>query len=245
MFTKSVMLFLSTMIITTKVLATSCVDSADDYAYYDNKVAAKEINDLRSQYYVLSYTWSPNHCAKVSAKSKKAGAKNYLQCANKNKFGYILHGLWPQGGLKSKRGYPRACGGDKPKIPRAQLAPYLCMTPSAWLLQHEYEYHGTCMPSASLKTPSGYFDQAKKMHQTLVLPTKELKHSAASFRWWYKNNPQLAQGSVQYWHGGSEWQVCYDQQFNSRVCPANGNKSTGGLNAAKPMEQYTSKSSHK
>lgn len=216
--------FLMTSLLAMQTFANSCVDKSDSYTDYDNKVAAKEINDLRSQYYVLSYSWSPRHCAKVSNKSKKPGGKNYLQCATNNKFGYILHGLWPQGAKQSKRDYPRACGGDQPKIPRAKLAPYLCMTPSVWLLQHEYEYHGTCMPNKALKSPTGYLDQAKKLHDTLVLPKVELKKNEASFNWWYKNNPHLKAQGIQYWRAGNEWQVCYDTNFNSMVCPNNESK---------------------
>jgi ribonuclease T2 len=220
----NIMLFLVTLAFGPQAVANSCVDRSDSYEDYDNKIISKEINNLPSQYYILSYSWSPNHCKKVSSKSKKAGGKNYLQCVKNNKFGYILHGLWPQGAIQSKRNYPRACKGDKPKIPRAKLAPFLCMTPSVWLLQHEYEYHGTCMPNKELRTPTGYLEQAKKLHDVLELPKVELKSSEASFRWWYKNNPHLKAGAVQYWRGANEWQMCYDTNFTAMVCPSNQSK---------------------
>jgi ribonuclease T2 len=203
------------------ILANSCVDNKDSFSQYNETINDKSINNIPSQYYVLSYSWAASHCAKVSSKSKEPGSKNYLQCHSNATFDYILHGLWPQGDISGTQGYPRACAGDQGKIPRQVLSKYLCMTPSVWLLQHEYENHGTCMPTSDLKTPQGYLGKAKQLHDQLVLPSKQLSNTQASFQWWYSSNPQLAQGALQYASKSREWQVCYDQSFRSMICPVN------------------------
>ncbi|MGB1238123.1 MAG: ribonuclease T2 family protein, partial [Pseudomonadales bacterium] len=153
----------------------------------------------------------------ASNESVQPGQRNYLQCASGKDFGYILHGLWPQGEIGS-RNYPRACLGDQPKIPAEQLEKYLCMTPSKALLQHEYEYHGTCMPTAQLRTPQGYFNKAQQLHRQLNLPQEPLQNRTSSYRWWYENNPHLVPGSVKYAAKSREWRLCYDSHFKSMAC---------------------------
>ena len=208
--------------LSTVVAGNSCVDKLDSYSDYDNSPDRRDIKSLRPEYYLLSYSWSPGYCQKASTFSKRAGGKNYLQCASGRAFGYILHGLWPQGHTDGSAVNPRACLGNQGKIARTQLQPFLCMTPSVWLLQHQYEYHGTCMPDANLRTPTGYFTKAQAMHQQLKLPLQQLSFTASNLNWWYSNNPQLASGSIKYWQKGKEWQICYDRQFKSVSCPATG-----------------------
>lgn len=201
--------------------ASACLDLRDSYSDYDNKVKRSDIRPLSSEYYLLSYSWAPRFCKKASKNSKKVGKRNYLQCNSGKQFGYILHGLWPQGKLNGEGGYPRACLGDQPKIAKKILAPYLCMTPSVWLLQHEYEYHGTCMAAADLRSPQGYLDKALELHQTLNFPNKELGNHKASFHWWYINNPALPDGAIKFANKSKEWQFCFDRDFSPMSCPSN------------------------
>ncbi len=199
--------------------AEQCFSPVDTYSEYDERIPARQINDIQSDYYVLSYSWAPDFCAhKAKPDSKKPGKRNYLQCASDFTFGYILHGLWPQGSKEQRGNYPRACEGDQPKIPRAVLNKYLCMTPSVWLLQHEYEYHGTCMHDESLETPDAYFSTALRLHSQLTFPQKKLKNNQAGIQWWLDNNPHLTRESIQYASGLNEWQFCYDNHFNATNC---------------------------
>ena len=200
-------------------LAISCVDSRDTYADYDNDISQRDVNNVRSEYYVLSYSWAPRHCVRVKQKSKKPGNKNYLQCGSGVEVGYILHGLWPQGALDKSGGYPRACEGDQEKINREILEQFLCMTPSVWLLQHEYEFHGTCMHDESLEDPINYFTQALQLHSQLTLPKEKLKYNEDSIQWFIDNNTHVARKSIQYYRKGEEWQFCYDNNFNLMSCP--------------------------
>src|SRR5215831_3900780 len=50
-------------------------------------------------YYVLSLSWSPEHCA------EPAGHSDTQQCASTRHFAFVLHGLWPQ----YASGYPESC----------------------------------------------------------------------------------------------------------------------------------------
>ncbi len=198
----------------------SCTDSADTYSYYDNHVSQRDVKRTPSEYYVMSYSWSPDHCRKRRPASKQPGGKDYLQCGSGRKFGYVLHGLWPQGTLHDPGNYPRACRGDQPQIPRDVLEPFLCMTPSTWLLQHEYEFHGTCMPGATLSSPAGYFKQAQTLHTQLKLPDRKLPDNRASVRWLIRHNPGLKPGMFYYSRG--EWRFCYNADFKPMHCPRAG-----------------------
>jgi len=229
-------LFIISLALPSLAFANSCIHRADTFSFYDNKVRSSEVNNIASDYYLLSYSWAPNYCAKVSATSKRAGGKNFLQCGSDHSFGYILHGFWPQGSLLGKGRYPRACQGDQAKIPRDKLEPYLCMTPSVWLLQHEYEYHGTCMSSADLQTPEGYFNQAKKLHDQLRLPTKELAYNNKNLQWWYQNNQHLMSGAVQFSSKSEEWQLCFDSNFLSIACPFQGGSVKKGQTVATKLD---------
>ena len=130
-----------------------CVDPRDKFDDYD--VTAEKPQNNRSDFYVLNYTWAKNHCKSLKPAAKEPGARDFLQCGSGRQFGYILHGLWPQGTMTAPLSFPQFCEGEKPKIERAILEKYLCMTPSLGLMQHEYEKHGTCMHDANLRTPDG------------------------------------------------------------------------------------------
>lgn len=235
---RSITFISSLLLITPVAFANTCAHVDDTFDHYNDKVKPHEINDIKSEYYAMVYTWSDNYCRnprKVNNKDKQAGQVDYLQCGSDTKFGYVLHGLWPQGAKQKKRGekYPRACEGDQPKIPRNILNQYLCMTPSVWLLQHEYEYHGTCMHDESLETPKAYFDTALKLHNTLNLPIKQLPHNQKSIQWWLDNNPQLTQSAIQYRSRSKEWLFCYDNDFQVMDCP-NSSKRINPNNTVNP-----------
>ncbi|GIZ51238.1 ribonuclease T2 family protein [Noviherbaspirillum aridicola] len=199
--------------------AASCVDPLDTFDKYNEAVPERQKNDIPSEYYVMSYSWAPHHCAGAERRSKQPGGRNYLQCGSGRSFGYVLHGLWPQGSKARPGHYPRACEGDQPRIDRKLLEKYLCMSPSVWLLQHEYEYHGTCMHDEALEDPKTYFDTALRLHQQLRLPDRELPDTAESRRWLLANNPHLRPDGIQYYAKGKEWQFCFDTRFSPTSCP--------------------------
>lgn len=106
--------------------------------------------------YTLAITWSPQYCRDSKGDSR-------FQCGSGNRFGFTLHGLWPDGVGKD---WPQYC---RPTaiIPQAVVRRHICATPSAQLMQHEWAKHGTCMASYS---PARYFQQSNALYATLRFP---------------------------------------------------------------------------
>lgn len=106
--------------------------------------------------YLLALYWSPEACRAGIPESDKA-----IQCET-NRFGFTVHGLWPNGPDKV---HPRYCRSSPPMRVKTVKA-NLCMTPSPWLLQHEWQAHGTC----NWKTPEAYFKKARQVRERLSVP---------------------------------------------------------------------------
>ncbi len=107
-------------------------------------------------YYLLSLSWSPEYCAG----SREPGDTG--QCGAGRRYGFVLHGLWPQyaGG-----GWPGSCAPATP-VPAGIVTAMLPITPSPALIAHEWEKHGTC----SGLTVDGYFAAAARAFRSLTIP---------------------------------------------------------------------------
>ena len=112
--------------------------------------------DIPTAAYLLALYWSPEAC-----RSSIPESDNAIQC-QANSFGFTVHGLWPNG---PDRVHPRYC---KPSPPMAlkTVKANLCMTPSPWLLQHEWQAHGTC----EWPTPEAYFKKTRQVRDRLNVP---------------------------------------------------------------------------
>lgn len=106
--------------------------------------------------YLLALYWSPEACRAGIPESDKA-----IQC-DANRFGFTVHGLWPNGPDKV---HPRYCR-PSPPMSVATVRANLCMTPSPWLLQHEWQAHGTCQ----WETPEAYFRKTREVRDGLNVP---------------------------------------------------------------------------
>lgn len=106
------------------------------------------------KYYVLSLSWSPEFC-----RSHPGNKKNELQCKQKREF--IVHGLWPECGS----GNPANCkaGGSVDAIDKQKIYAFM---PSDFLIQHEWDTHGTCSGLAR----SAYFDLTGEIFNKLKFP---------------------------------------------------------------------------
>jgi Ribonuclease I len=110
--------------------------------------------------YLLAMSWSPQRCA--SAANPKRAADRF-QCSGENgRFGFVLHGLWPEADGPA---YPQWCRPAQ-TVPATVLRRHMCMTPSAQLLQHEWAKHGTCMSP----NPAAYFRAAAIMFGAVRFP---------------------------------------------------------------------------
>lgn len=107
--------------------------------------------------YTLALTWSPEYC-----RGREGRAADRRQCSGRaGRFGFVVHGLWPEG-----RGtWPQWCPAARAPTSR-ELAPNLCMTPSAALLAHEWTKHGACMVDA----PGKYFKVSRILWNSLRWP---------------------------------------------------------------------------
>ena len=108
--------------------------------------------------YTLAISWSPQYC-----RGKAGDVRAGFQCNGRNRFGFVLHGLWPDG---EGEGWPQYCAPTALLAP-AELRRNLCATPSAQLLQHEWAKHGTCMAG---ETPASYFRRSTAMYRQLRYP---------------------------------------------------------------------------
>lgn len=104
------------------------------------------------KYYVLSLSWSPEFC-------RSHPGNNEPQCSQHRQF--IVHGLWPECGT----GNPQSCtgGGQADAIDKQKIYAFM---PSDFLIQHEWEKHGTCSGLAR----SAYFELTGTLFNKLTLP---------------------------------------------------------------------------
>lgn len=107
--------------------------------------------------YTLAISWSPQFC-----RNRLRDPDARVQCGGANRFGFVLHGLWPDG---EGAVWPQYCRPAQ-LLPMAVIRANLCATPSVQLLQHEWAKHGTCMTDR----PANYFTTATRLYGRLRYP---------------------------------------------------------------------------
>ena len=167
--------------------------------------------------YTLALSWSPEYC-----RGREARTADRRQCSGTNgRFGFIVHGLWPEG----RSTWPQWC--PAPRAPTsAELSRNLCMTPSARLLAHEWAKHGSCM----VKTPSSYFKVTRILWNSLRWPdydriarTDELtagevrRAFADANRYWEPEHVGLVINERGWLE---EMRLCYGKDFMPAKCDA-------------------------
>ncbi len=168
-------------------------------------------------FYVLSLSWSPDYCA------SPAGARDRLQCAGPRKYGFVVHGLWPQ----FERGYPEDCSTEPLNLPAPLRRDVLEIMPSEKLLNHEWRKHGTC----SGLTPPQYFDAILTNWANVRIPNefKNLSKEQVEFspadieRKFVAANPGLKPDMISVNCNGrflKEVRVCVDKKSKFRACSA-------------------------
>lgn len=120
--------------------------------------------------YTLALSWSPEYC-----RFRQQNAADRVQCSGPtNRFGFVLHGLWPDG-----RGdlWPQYCR-RAPLVPEPVLRETLCVMPSAELQQHEWAKHGVC----AFRTPEAYFRAARALYAAVRYPDMDALSRNPSLR---------------------------------------------------------------
>jgi ribonuclease T2 len=169
----------------------------------------------RFDYYVLSLSWSPQYCSDPS----HAG-QDVQQCGPGRRFAFVTHGLWPN---NSRPPHPSNCGPRSP-VPAALKDQMLPIMPSAALIQHEWDTHGTC----SGVSQQDYFSQIRSAFRLVTIPepyrepTRDLHISATEIRRNFtRSNAQFPQNSIRLDCGGKflrEVRICLDKNLMPQAC---------------------------
>jgi ribonuclease T2 len=106
--------------------------------------------------YTLAVIWVPQACRSSRLLDPA------MACSAANVFGFVLHGLWPDGEGGS---WPQYCAPSR-QLDEEVVRQNLCVTPSAQLLQHEYAKHGTCTGLA----PRRFFARSAALFARLRFP---------------------------------------------------------------------------
>jgi ribonuclease T2 len=109
-------------------------------------------------FYVLSLSWSPSYC---EVEGENA---NRQQCSASRPYAFVVHGLWPQ----FERGYPQKCATTERDVPNQTLRKLYDIMPSAGLIRHEWQKHGSCTGL----TQSDYFDVLRAAREKVVVPAE-------------------------------------------------------------------------
>lgn len=172
--------------------------------------------------YTLAITWAPQYCHEHS---REPTAR--FECGSGNRFGFTLHGLWPDGVGKD---WPQYCQATA-LLPQPVIRAHLCATPSAQLLQHEWAKHGTCMAG---ETPDSYFRRSNALYGKLRYPDMDALSrrplTAGGFASaMARANPGLAATMMRVTANRRGWLdevwICLDKSFRYTVCPTH----QGGL----------------
>lgn len=164
-------------------------------------------------HYLLALSWTPQW-------RRTIGEKGTEQTIDDGSRGFMLHGLWPNGEAPPFPRYCRPVG----VLDISMVRHMYCRTPSAELLQHEWQAHGACAwPDAR-----AYFAQAARLYDRVVMPRLEdigpgaLTAGAIRARF-IARNPTFrredifvaATRSDQF----TEVRLCYDLKYQPGACP--------------------------
>lgn len=167
------------------------------------------VRDAPTAFYMLALTWAPESC-----RGRADDPDLAVQC-RANRFGFVLHGLWPDG-VDGR--HPRYCG-PAPAISAATVRKHLCMTPSPASLQHEWAAHGTC----GWASPEAYFADAQRLWRGLRLPPMAASLTAGEIRAAFvKANPGVRRDGIyiKTVEGGRlmDVRLCYDLSWRPFAC---------------------------
>lgn len=107
-------------------------------------------------YYVLSLSWSPTWCA------VEGDARQSSQCNATARFGWVLHGLWPQ----YHRGWPSHCKTAERPPSRRMTSGMADIMGTGGLAWYQWKKHGSC---TGLSAPQ-YYAQAREAYERVNRP---------------------------------------------------------------------------
>jgi ribonuclease T2 len=172
-----------------------------------------EVNTSKANGYLLALSWSPEFC-----RGKENDPRQANQCGGQQ-FGFILHGLWPDGPVRND---PAWCK-PAPLISKSLIRQNFCMTPSPQLMQHEWAKHGTCMadsPDKYLQVASLLFGAIKYPDMTRLAQSPLNVGAFKSL--FVRANPGLRPDTLSVQTASDGWlrevRVCLDLKFKPQSC---------------------------
>ena len=179
--------------------------------------------------YTLALTWAPEYC-----RTRTTSARDAFECGGNNRFGFVLHGLWPDG-----RGdqWPQYCR-PVALLPATLIRKNICALPSAQLQQHEWAMHGSCTGS----DPARYFEDATRLWGAMRFPDMNsasrqgatqgsLAHAIAAV------NPGIPAEAVRVVANKRGWlgeiRICLDKAQHPLACPPD---SSGQFSGSQPVK---------
>lgn len=167
-------------------------------------------------FYVLSLSWSPAFCAGPDA------ANNHQQCGASRKYGFIVHGLWPQ----NEKGYPEFCTSAEPeRVPDILGRGMFDIMPSMGLIGHQWRKHGSC----SGLSQKDYLAVTRAAYNNVTLPDtiaagkgrKSLSSDAVESAFVDANPGMSKQGIAISCDRQKleEVRICLNKDLSFRLCP--------------------------
>jgi ribonuclease T2 len=164
--------------------------------------------------YTLAVSWSPEYCRRPQDKAN-------MQCSGANgRFGFILHGLWPEARSGPSPQWCALTPRPSPQVVRGNL----CMTPVPWLIEHEWAKHGSCMA----RTPESYFRVSGILWRSLRWPDADRLSRQQGLtvgdlrRAFVARNPDWRTEQVGVLLSGNGWlreiHLCYGRDFLPTTC---------------------------
>ncbi|UXS00725.1 ribonuclease T2 family protein [Agrobacterium tumefaciens] len=167
-------------------------------------------------FYVLSLSWSPAFCAGAD------GSGNRQQCGSDKRFGFVVHGLWPQ----NESGYPEFCKSNEPeRVPDALGRTMFDIMPSMGLIGHQWRKHGSC----SGLSQKEYFAITRTAFEAVTLPAtissgaRATTLSADAIETAFTDsNPGMSKRGISISCDGKrleEVRICLNKDMSFRDCP--------------------------
>lgn len=179
--------------------------------------------------YLLALAWSPEYC-----RTRGDSPRDAVECGRGERFGFVLHGLWPEG---KGAAWPQWCRTVAP-LPPALVRRNLCVMPSAALQQHEWAAHGSCTGD----DPQRYFADATRLFAGLTFPdmdalSRQEAGAGALARAFAAANPRLPAAAVRIVANRRGWleevRICLDLDKRAVPCPASARAGDSGAGPLK------------
>jgi ribonuclease T2 len=195
------------------LLAVALLFTMSANARHRNRATSGEPGEFA--YYMLSLSWSPAFCQTTP---------NSAECNGPRRFGFIVHGLWPQ----NEKGWPQNCDIQS-QVPDGVAKGILDLMPARGLINHEWTTHGSC----SGLDPAGFFGLVRRAYNEISIPPEFTQPSqsiqqspAAVLSAFQRANSKLPPLSVVVTCSGQgtprlrEVHICMDRDLTPRACSA-------------------------